>query len=278
MEDKDEYAKRFDNLIYSIILAILESPAELKRGKKQLCFIADALERKAGGINKVKEKADIIQYIHSDELWASTDILKFENIREELRDLIKFIIDDSSNEKRIIFTNLGDIVISRKEGETLEAAYDFEDYKLKVNRYVEEHRDHLARWKLRNNIRLERGDYEALQIIFTEELGTKEDYKRDFGDTPLGLLIRKIGKLDYDAAMKAFSKFINDESLNQNQIEFVKKIIDHVVKNGYMEDLSELMKPPFDKPMSFVKLFDKNKQAEIIELVNEIRQNAEMII
>ena len=51
--------------------------------------------------------------------------------------------------------------------------------------------------------------------MLTSELGSKEDYKREFGDTPFGVLIRKIAKLDHEAAMQAFSAFINDQSLNQ---------------------------------------------------------------
>lgn len=54
--------------------------------------------------------------------------------------------------------------------------------------------------------------------------------------------------------MKAFSSFINDESLNQKQITFLNKIINHVEQKGYMEDVSELMKPPFDKPISTSKI------------------------
>ena len=41
--------------------------------------------------------------------------------------------------------------------------------------------------------------------MLTCELGRIEDYKREFGDTPFGLLIRKIAKLDHDSAMQAFS-------------------------------------------------------------------------
>ena len=69
--------------------------------------------------------------------------------------------------------------------------------------------------KLRNNIPLTVLDYAALEKIFTGELGTAEDYKREFNDTPFGLLVRKIAKLEYEAATAAFSEFINDESLNQ---------------------------------------------------------------
>ena len=275
MQDNDEYAKRFDNLIYSIMIAIIENTPEVKRAKKQLLFITDELQKRSS-IPKIKCNITLIHTIYTEELWNANDILKFENIRIVLRELIKFIIDEGAEQTEMI-TNLQDIIIDRKEGSILEPACDFEDYRLKVNRYIEENKDHLAIWKLRNNIKLEAGDYEALKNIFTKELGNEEDYKREFGQTPFGLLIRKIAKLDYDAAMKVFSEFINDESLNQQQIVFVKKIIDYVVQNGYMENVAELMKPPFDKPINFMSLFDNKKQTRIVKLINEIKENAEPI-
>lgn len=91
--------------------------------------------------------------------------------------------------------------------------------------------------------------------MLTEELGSKEDYKREYGDTPFGLLIRKIAKLDHDAAMEAFSVFIKDASLNQKQIAFcTQNYKSHGAERLY-GGIKELMKPPFDKPISFVKLF-----------------------
>ena len=59
--------------------------------------------------------------------------------------------------------------------------------------------------------------------------------------------------------MEAFSAFIDDASLNQKQIAFVRKIINHMEQSGYMEDIKELMKPPFDKPISFVSCLIQNK-------------------
>lgn len=272
MDDKDEYAKRFDNLIYGLIITQMETLPGFIRAKNQVCSLMGSLEQKAS-IPRVKEKLPLIKSVVTDEFWEANDILLYEHIRVELRDLIKLTIDDG-NEKPLIMTNLVDPVLSRKEGDILEAAYDFEDYKLKVNRYIEENMDHIAIWKLRNNEKLEAGDYEALERIFTSELGNKEDYKREFGDTPFGLLIRKVARMEHEAAMKAFSSFINDESLNQQQIVFVRKIMDYIEQNGYIDNVAELMRPPFDKPRSFVRLFDSNKQAEIIKIVNEIKENA----
>jgi type I restriction enzyme R subunit len=136
------------------------------------------------------------------------------------------------------------------------------------------HWDHIAIYKLRNNIPLTQADYKDLEQILTGELGTVEDYQREFKDTPFGLLVRKIAKLDYQAANDAFSEFINDQSLNQEQIVFVKKVIDYIAQNGYIENVSELMKPPFDKPQSFIKLFDISKQRKIVETIAKIKENA----
>lgn len=143
-----------------------------------------------------------------------------------------------------------------------------------MNRYINENSDTLAIYKLKRNIPLSIGDYHELEHIFTTELGNKEDYQREFGDTPFGLLVRKIAKLDHEAAMLAFSAFINDESLNSRQIDFVYKIINHIEKNGYMDSVAELSKPPFDKPVSFMRLFDDKTKAAIIEAINKVKNNA----
>ena len=78
--------------------------------------------------------------------------------------------------------------------------------------------------------------------------------------------------------MEVFSKFINDESLNQRQIVYLKKIIQHVEQNGYMEDPGILMKPPFDKPVSFIKMFDARTRSELIDTLKGIRENAVTVV
>ena len=275
-EETDEFAKRFDNFMYGLILAHIEQMPAFKYAKKQLCDTASLLERKAN-IPQIKEKLPLLQEIHTDVFWDANDILLFEKVRKELRGLIRFLDEDDGGQKRII-TKLTDPIIDSQEGVQLDTAYDFEDYRAKVNRYVNEHGNTLAIYKLTHNIPLAAGDYQELERVLTSELGSKEDYKREFGDTPFGLLIRKIAKLDHEAAMQAFSAFINNQSLNQKQISFVKKIINHIELNGYMENVSELTKPPFDKPVSFIKLFDAKTRTALIATINQIRENAVQIV
>lgn len=221
-------------------------------------------------------KLPLIKEIGTDVFWEAHDILALENVRKELRDLIKFIVDD--DKKNPIITKLADPVVDSKEGEKLDPAYDFEDYRDKVNRYINEHGNTLAIYKLTHNIPLGTGDYSELERILTSELGSREDYAREFGDTPFGLLVRKIAKLDHDAAMQAFSDFINNESLNQKQIAFVHKVINHVEQNGYMENVTVLRKTPFDKPISFLRLFNAQEQAQLIAAINAVKDNAINVI
>jgi type I restriction enzyme R subunit len=63
-------------------------------------------------------------------------------VRVDLRSLIMFIIDQGG--RNPIYTNLADEILAVKEGAVIYQAYHFEDYKLKVNRYIEHNRDHLA--------------------------------------------------------------------------------------------------------------------------------------
>ena len=273
LKDDDEMALRFDNFMYGLMLAGMEKLGSFDSAKRQLCAIASLLERKAS-IPQVKAKLTLIQDIQTEDFWSANDVLAIEMVRKELRDLIKFLDHDIKNP---IITRLADPIIDEKEGEPLAPPYDFEAYHEKVNRYVNEHGDTLAIYKLTHNIPLSAGDYSELERILTSELGTKEDYSREYGDTPFGLLIRKIAKLDHEAAMQAFSAFINDQSLNQRQIEFVHKIVNHIEKNGYMESIAELMKPPFDKPISFVKLFDAKTRSAIMAAINQVKDNAVII-
>lgn len=271
LNDEDELAKRFDNFMYGLILTSMEQMPAFKYAKKQLCGIATLLERKVS-IPQVKEKMPIIQEINTDEFWVANDILLFEKVREELRELMKFL--DRNPQKKPIITRLTDPILAQQEGVLLEQAYDFEDYRDKVNRYIGEHGDTLAIYKLTHNIKLSLGDYQTLERVFTSELGSKEDYEREFGETPFGLLVRKVAKLDHEAAMQAFSTFINDEFLNQRQIAFVYKIINHVEQNGYMDNVADLQKPPFDKPISFIKLFDAKTRVALMKAINDIKDNA----
>ena len=274
MEDKDEAAKGFDNIVYGLMLAFLESKKSFKTYQGRIVRIGKALSLKAT-IDAVKAKLPLIQAIQQTEYWAASYILAWENMRRELRDLIQFI---EKTGRRIVYTDLDDMVVDSEAGNTIDKPFTFEAYTEKVNRYVNENSNMTSIYKLKNNKPLTELDYQDLERILTSELGDARDYEKAYGDTPFGLLVRKIARVDHQAAMEAFSEFINDASLNTQQIDFVKKVIAYIETNGYMNDMTALVKPPFDRPYSFMKLFDINTQRRLVDAINKVRENAVKVI
>lgn len=230
---------------------------------------------------------------------ASLIVLQIDEFQERLREISTFIVDGQLNETAFYeslplmdtdyWNKYKHYFVRKMDATSYTALNQLYEYVSEIqeqqmlmkafqkNRYVNEHGNTLAIYKLTHNIPLAMGDYQELERVLTSELGSKEDYAREFGDTPFGLLIRKIAKLDHEAAMQAFSAFINDQSLNQKQIAFVNKIINHIELNGYMENVAELTKPPFDKPISFIKLFDAKTRTALMETINQVRENAVQI-
>ena len=89
--------------------------------------------------------------------------------------------------------------------------------------------------------------------------------------------MRKIAKLDHEAAVSAFADFINQENLTAPQINFVQLVIAHIEQNGYMENPGMLLKPPFDRPVAFGKLFGPEQRKRLLTIVKTVRENAEVV-
>ena len=272
VDDSDEYAKRYDNTIYAMMLDALDGGKDLRKVSKKLTSISALLATK-GTIGQVAQKMPLIQATADSDYWVSGGITDYEHARNELRALIKFLSDII--DVPLVFSKLDDKEIERVEGGPLPASDDFVDYRAKVNRYVNEHGNTLVIHKLTHNIPLTEGEYSQLEHILTTELGSKDDYEKAFHDTPFGILIRKIAGMDHDAVMAAFADFIESEHLNTQQINFVNKVIAYVEKNGYIKDMGDLLKPPFDKPTNFFILFDDAKQRHLVQAINNVRENAE---
>ena len=156
---------------------------------------------------------------------------------------------------------------------------DLKNYRKKVEHYLNDHKDDLVIAKLRKNKKLTKQDIEELENIMWNKLGTSVDYEKEFGDMPVGKLVRRLVGLDRQAANEAFSEFLNNENLNINQIRFVKLIVDYVVANGFIEDNRVLQEDPFRTLGSITTLFKDNMDdaRKIIKIIDNIKVNTEVV-
>ena len=116
-----------------------------------------------------------------------------------------------------------------------------------------------------------------LERILWNELGSKEDYRKEYGDTPVGRLVRKIVGVDREAVNEAFSEFLSEEKLNINQIRFVRLMVDYIAANGNIENNSVLMQEPFRSVGSITVLFKDNMDTarKILNVAENIKKNSE---
>ena len=87
-------------------------------------------------------------------------------------------------------------------------------------------------------------------------------------------MIRKIAKMDRDAAYASFSTFIAEERPNAEQIYFIEQVVDYVVENGYINNVLDLMKAQFDRPYKFSTIFTREEQIKFVNVINSIKSNA----
>lgn len=270
----NELARRFDYLLYSITLGVLQS----KNVQKPVSIVvqtAEILSTKYS-IPQVAAQRSIIEKVRTQEFWDNVTILELDVVRDAMRNLLQYI---ERRKQEPYFVNFGDDFYGVKEGDPIYATEDLKNYRKKVEFYLKEHGNNLAVYKLRNNKKLSEGDLKELEKLLWEELGSKTDYEMEYGDTPIGRLVRKIVGVDRKVVNEAFSEFLTEERLNVNQIRFVNLIVDYIVVNGNIDDNAVLMEEPFRSVGSITALFkdDMGTAKRIMEVVADIKRNSEEI-
>lgn len=268
--DKDDAkALRFDALMYGIELAYLIGK-KYTRARKDLLKKVKAVSGIAN-IPEIMAQADFIhQILHTDYL-ENAGINEFEHIREKIRDLMKFV----KNKHNIYHTNFDEEILSIDWKESELENDDLKNYKAKAEYYVRQHQDNEVIAKLKGNVPLTNADVQTLEEILWNEIGTKDDYEAEYGQKPLGEFVREIVGLDMNAAKAAFSEFLDETNLDSRQIYFVNQIVEFIVQNGMMKDLSVLQETPFTDQGSIVEVFtDLSVWAGIRAAIEQVNANA----
>ncbi len=268
-DDDDAKAVRFDALMYGIELAYL---AGKKYGRHRSDFFkkVNAVANVAN-IPEIMMQAELIDKILHTDYFNNAGINEFEHIRKNLRDLMKYIPQG----KLRYDTNFEEDVLSLDWKESDLENDDLKNYKAKVEFYIRQHQDNEVIAKLKGNRPLTPDDIKALESLLWNEIGTRDEYEAEYGKKPLGELVREIVGLDMSAAKEAFSEYLNDANLDSRQIYFVNQIVEYIVHNGLLKDLTVLQEPPFTDRGSIVDVFtDVTVWFGIKKIIDRVNANA----
>ena len=222
-------------------------------------------------IPEIQMQAELINKILHTSYVEDAGIEEFEHIRKNLRGLMKYLPKISVRYD----TDFSDEILSVEWKESELENDELKNYKAKAEYYVRQHQDNIVIAKLKTNRPLTISDISVLEDILWKEIGTKAEYEAEYGSKPLGEFVREIVGLDMNAAKEAFSEFLNETNMDSRQIYFVNQIVEYIVHNGIMKDLSVLLESPFTDKGSVVEIFtDLNLWMGIRKVIEQINTNA----
>ena len=268
-ENDDAKALRFDALMYGIELAYLAGK-KYSKARHDLIKKVSAVASVAN-IPEIMMQAELIDKILHTDYVDNAGIDEFEHIRESLRDLMKYI----PIVKIRYDTDFDDEILSMEWKESDLENDDLKNYKAKAEYYVRQHQHNAVIAKLKSNIPLTTADIKELEHILWSEIGTQQDYEAEYGNKPLGEYVREIVGLDMAAAKAAFAEYLDETNLDSRQIYFVNQIVEFIVHNGMMKDLSVLQETPFTDQGSIVEIFtDLTVWMGIRRCIDQVNANA----
>jgi type I restriction enzyme R subunit len=275
-EQLNHLSHRFDSLVLTMQLDLLEKGMLSEASRGRVVEFAEQLEAKST-IPAVQAQLQLIQDIQTQEFWQDIHLVTLEELRRKLRNLM-FALD--KDKKEIVYTNFEDEVqgVHDVTGVYRNPTIDLAQYRKKIELYIQDHQDQLTIQKLKRNKSITQVDLDVLEGLLLDASGMSdvEAYREKIlQEKPLGTFIRELVGLDMNAAKEAFSSFLDEESYNAEQIQFVDQVIDYLVNNGIL-DMSQLFEPPFtdNHGESAYGFFDEGTVVELFGVIRKVNANA----
>ena len=275
-EQANNLSNRFDNLVLTMQLGLLEKGSIPDKARERIMEFAQQLEAKTT-IPAVQAQLPLIQDVQTIEFWLDIHLVTLEDMRRRLRNLM-FALD--KDKKEIVYTNFEDEVQGVLE---VTATYslpgiNLAQYRKKTELYIQDHQDQITIQKLKRNKPITQADLDVLEGLLLDASGmsdVKEYRGKVLEDKPLGTFIRELVGLDMNAAKEAFSDFLDEGIYNAEQISFVNKVIDYLMANGILE-MAHIFEPPFTDAHSesAYGFFDEGKVVELFKRIREVNANA----
>ncbi len=265
----------FDLLITKLQNSLLLQTSKYDDLKGELLNQVNSLKR---NLNQVKAKSEILQKLISKEFWENVSIPELENMRIELRSIMKF-------KEGLDIPNFKTPTIDITDEDVQYDSYHVKNKGIEMAAYRERVEEVLNKLfersttlqKIKSGKAVNDKDIEELvSLVLTQhpELNLKmlqEFYPETAGH--LDLAIRRIIGLDSKYLDEQFTKFVhNHPELKATQIKFIQMLKNHISKYGTLK-LENLFEAPFTSfhTEGVYGVFpDENQAQEIINIVKEI--------
>ena len=250
----DESAKKFDVMVLTIELGLLDQEVNPTKSIQRVKLVAQKLEEMAS-LPQVMAKMGTIHEVLSEAAWQNASLQWLEKVRADLRELMKFL---TGGIKKWFIVNIDDLTTEDGEVEGITSRVS---YKQRIMDFLAENRHLPVLDKIYNMEQLTPQDVRELERILWEELGSKADYERytegKMCGSNVAILIRSLIGVDRKEAMRRFGTFLSNMELNSEQEEFLMTVISYVCENGDITKEIVVNEPPFDERLGVFNAYMK---------------------
>ena len=229
-------------------------------------LIAQYLITEKASIPQVRNKADGLKRLKSEELWKNTEIDELEKLRDALRDLMQYVKDAGRKQFDIDITD----EITNAKYQPGDTIIDIRTYREKVIDYLVEHSENSVIKKIHNLEPINNADLQELEKVLWSELGSQKDYEQTTNIENLAVFIRSLIGLSQEAVNEKFGEYLNGNTFNSQQQEFILTIINYVRENGDIELDDMVNTEPFNN-YDLSEMFGVNLTAvkEIVKVLHD---------
>ena len=247
----DEDAYRFDLLMHRAQVELLRGGREAGRFLDLKARIEEQVELLMKNQSPVKAKADPIGKVRSKDFWKSVTVAELEDLRGELRGIMKYQQDTGGG-------GVGGIrELDVDDADYVSAEYipkleglDLVEYQRRVRAVIDEHfATNATLTRIREGKAVHDADLEDLARLVLE-VDDKANVKHLVGRQPetrrsLLAVFRGLVGLDPAAVEAAFSAFVHKHPrLSAQQLRFLQMVQNHIAQNGGIE-IERLYEAPF---------------------------------
>ena len=235
----NEVAAYFDLWIFNMELTEIIGEKDYSKSINNVVAICNML-LSITTVPVIAARKDKLKEFTTAEYWQNITIDKLEQVRIQVRDLLRFlptapIID--------LLTKFQDSLIEKKGGH-VPVSPDFRNYKQKVLDYLFQNSDDPIIEKIKTLQPISLFDLQHLEGILMS-LGNEEDYDRYAKGMSPAAFIRQLVGLDNKTINEMLSQWEHDYQFIGIQQEFIREIVSFVRQNGDIVPMDLITRDPF---------------------------------
>ena len=177
MSNQDESIKQFDKM-----MLVFQNSAIQNKRQTGIIDRLNELGRKLGKkgtIPEIIKNEENIKLLNNNEFLKTADILQLEELKNNIRGLVKFLDKVNRDIVKVDFTD--EIISLETREDNSWRSRNYLDFRPKTQVYFRENEDKLSVKKIRNNIPLDKDDIAELEnILYQGELFEDEEYRQEY--------------------------------------------------------------------------------------------------